>query len=178
MDRNVVYTDSRTSFPKERAALISSLRVNGKGDTVLVSDLEALAINKKDLRAIRAALKAKGATILEGRTKRRSTNAEQLADMIQDALDRWSHKGRRWSNEKVQAEDASKGGKALAETRAGRKVPDRRALQIWLDGRLTADEAVDRINGIPGYELNWTRSTAYRDLGRRKLKTGPISGRK
>lgn len=173
-----VYTDKVSTFPKDRVALLGSLRSRGTGDVVMVSDLAVLAINKKDLRVVRATLKAKNAVIWEARYNRWSNKAENMADMIQDALDVWSHKGRRWSNKAAQAEDASKGGIALAKSRADRRVPKRMALTIWRDERLDADEAIERINTTPGYELDWTRTSAYRQLGPRKLPTGPISGRK
>lgn len=173
-----IFTDTKTTFPKDRTAMIATIRMNGKAETILVSDLAVLASNREDLRVVRSALKAKGATILEGRTGRRSTNAEQLADMVQDAIDKWSSRGKRWSNKTAQAEDASKGGNALAKQRADRRPPKRLALSIWRDPKYTTDEAVAKINLIPGYDLNWTRSPLYNHLGPRKIPTGPMSARK
>ncbi len=171
-----LYVDSDSSFPKEREKLLESLRKNGARDEILVSDLPVLVRNRKDLKAVRRELRSKGAIIVEGRHNRRSTNAEDFADMIQEAIDFWARNSRGWTKRQAQ-EMGAKGGKAAALGRKRQKVPSGEACAIWHDKTLGTEEAIEKINEMPGYAMEWTRTSLYRKFGPRKIPTGPRGSR-
>lgn len=171
-----LYVDSENSFPKQREKLLESLRINGKPDEVLVSDLPVLVRNRKDLKAVRKELRSKKAIIIEGRHNRRSTNAEDFADMIQEAIEFWSRNSRGWTRRQAK-EMGAKGGKAAAAGRKRHKAPTGEACAIWHDKSLGTEEAIDKINAMPGYALEWTRTSCYRKFGPRKIPTGPRGAR-
>lgn len=167
------YADTRRSFPKELRKCFDSLRAKHRDEHIWVSDFVVLVPRKKFLKFIFKLLKKKGAYIHEGRTGRRSDRAIDYASMLHDAIDYWG-KGRLPHHLAVAY--GREGGDEFARMRRknDKRMPKGEAIKYWRDHKYTnAQEAIDAINSHRGYTEEWTRSSAYRSLGERKLPSGP-----
>lgn len=165
-----IYFDTPRSFPDRRAAAIRSLR--GDSDELGVARLHVLAQNRKDLREVLAAVKAKGATIRELETGR-ALHPDDCADAILDAVNWWGSRNKRFGDLTIE-EAASMGGKALARVRKKARMPKGEAYPTWSRRDLNSDEALALINADKKYGMKWSMSAAYKHLGAR----GAFAGRR
>jgi len=155
-------------FP-ERDQAISDLRTNSK-DILVVSDYHRLATSAEDLKAVRAALRAKGAIVLEARTGRRSDNPEDYADMVDEARDFWAQRGMT----KAHAAEIGKKGAVkspVTKPKTGR-MPLSEAQPIWRNPDYDVPQALALINGNPAYQTKYNAAYAYRNLGPRNVGAG------
>lgn len=166
-----IYFDTARSFPDRRAAAIRSLR-DGSKDELGVARLHVLAQNRKDLREVLAAVKAKGSTIRELDTGR-VLHPDDCADAILDAVNWWGSRNKRFGDLTVE-EAASLGGKTLARLRKKSRMPKAAAFEIWRRKDLNTDEALALINADKNYGRTWSMSAAYQHLGPR----GAFAGRR
>lgn len=167
-----IYFDTARTFPKQRKALVRSLRL-GAGDEVGVATLYVLASNRRDLREVLADIKSSGATIRELATGR-VLHPDDCANAVLDAVHWWSSRNKRFG-ELSNAEAAALGGKTLARIRAKARMPKREAYPIWHDPALNVDEAVAKINADRRYGVKWSKTQLYDErvgLGKRRVPAG------
>lgn len=158
-----LYIEKRGKFPEARDEAIKSLR---KGDTLGVARLAILATNRKDLRLVLAGLAKAGMSIRELATGRTLAMPSDWPDAVLDAVHYWSMRNRSFG-EDTAAEAGRKGGKASAKARRKARMPRTQAAAIWLDKRLTAQQALDAINADETFTVKYSTTTAYRVLGPR-----------
>lgn len=172
-DDDTLYQDTNRSFPRERNKCFDSFRAQGRNEHIWVSDLVVIVPKRKYLEPIFKALKKAKAYLYEGRHGRDSRNPKDYAAMLHDASLYWSKKRLPHS---LAVKFGRMGGEAFAEGREAvrdKRMPDVQAQKIWRDPRYaTADEAVEAMNAA-GHKEEWSRSAAYRDLGKRFLLPGP-----
>lgn len=171
-DCKVIYKEADRSrdegFP-ERKAWIAGMRVAHK-DVALVSDFHRLATTAQSLKEVRTELKNAGVVILEGRTKRRSDNADDLADMIHEAIAFYSQRG-------LTPKEAARMGRLGAiespatKPKLGR-MPLHDAILIWRDPQYTRAQALALINADKRYPDKYNGTYAYRVLKRRGVPAG------
>ena len=153
-----IYFDTAGTFPRQRKAVIASLRAGAK-DELGVARLYVLASNRKDLREVLAAIKSKGATIRELATGR-MLHPDDCADAILDAVHWWSSRSKSFGELSI-TEAASLGGKTLARIRDKARMPKTEALPIWRDGTLSSDQALAKINADKRYGRKWSMTQLY-----------------
>lgn len=165
------YEEKRDSFPYQRNKLFASFRKRAE-DGVWVYAFVVLVPRKRELSAIRKTLAKANAWVHEGKTGW-TTKGKTYGSILEHSIDYWS-RGRLTHNQAV--EFGSKGGKLSVKVRreAINRMPKIDALKIWRSPDYGhAQEALDAINADDRYEPYESRSTAYRELGKRTLPSGP-----
>lgn len=177
-DDGLCYRDIHRSFPRERNKCFDSFRAKARDEHIWVSDFVVIVPKRKYLEPIFKALKKAKAYLYEGRHGRDSRNAKDYAAMLHDASRYWATKRLPHS---LAVKFGQMGGEAFAEGRKAvraKRMPDVQAQKIWRDPRYeTADDAVEAMNAA-GYKEDWSRTAAYRDLGKRFLLPGPRKPKK
>lgn len=115
-----IYFDTAGTFPRQRKAVIASLR-SGAKDELGVARLYVLASNRKDLREVLADIKSKGATIRELATGR-VLHPDDCADAILDAVNWWGARTKTFGN-LTAAEAGELGKRTQARVRKKMYVP-------------------------------------------------------
>lgn len=165
-----IYFDTAGTFPRQRKAAIASLHAGAK-DELGIARLYVLASNRKDLREVLADIKSKGATIRELATGR-VLHPDDCADAILDAVNWWGARTKTFGN-LTAAEAGELGKRTQARVRKKMYVPKALAWPIWSDKTLSTEEALRRINAIPGYSRKMrSLTTAYRHYGKREAFAG------
>ena len=145
---------------KKKRWLTRALR---SGDTVLVTRLFLLAEPRvktrdnprADLWAVLRRLRKSGISVLELATGRVSTNCDQMADMLADAIEMLTYGGR--GHPETAKINGAKGGRPPSAFTADEL---RQAETAWFDMRYkTNAEAVD------AFPKRFTRERAYRKFG-------------
>lgn len=137
--------------------LISALRPK---DIVLVTTLGRLGRSRRDLQVAIDDIHSRKAIIVEATTQRRSNRADDLKDMIFDAVDELAEDRRVLTGKKAR-EYGSQGGKEAAKRAASKRMPKAEAERIWFDLRnKTTRDAIDQMRG-------WTLRMAYTHFGGR-----------
>jgi hypothetical protein len=143
-DTAPIYTETRTSFPAERQAVFESFRK--PGDELGIARLIVLAKDRNDLRAVMTGLAQNGVVVRELMTGRRSDDPGHNTDMVLDAVNFWSSRGRNFVDPEAAAAAGSKGGKALAARRRKMRMSRNLAIEIWRDKSLSGEEALAKLN--------------------------------
>lgn len=151
-----------------RDAFIRALR---KSDTAVVSHFHRIAFKGVDLRAVLKDVKARGATILEADTGRRSGDAGELTEMIFEAMEFYRTKGLTHDQAVKLGREGAKNSPA-AKSRDEERMPNEMAKEFWNDRRLSGPEALAAINADERFPEKYTQSTAYRTLGKRVVPPG------
>ncbi len=135
-------------------------RINMRpGETLAtVGGLRPLGNSRQDIVAQVERIRSAGAVVLDVLTKLRSDQAGVA--MYEAAL-------RRLRGERVMPDGKAKAmqAKSVAIRTAGR-LPERQALIVWKDPKLTTGEAIALMPG-------WSARSAYNHLGSRGLPVGP-----
>lgn len=173
-DHAATYEDSKSSYPSQYNKLVEHHRA-GRADEIWVSDLAVIIQSRGEFELVQGNLTASGSYIFEGRTGLRSNKAVDWAKMVLGVSDHWSRKKLATKQAKlIGAKGGRKRGKGFAE----RRLPKGEASKIWADKMLDEQEALDKINSVPGYAIEWTRSSAHRHFGPRGTPTGPRKARR
>lgn len=151
-------------------------RNGGKGDVVAVTSLSRLAPTRDALREAIDAIHGKGAIILEignkpGGKPRLSSDKDQLAEMIFDAVAELAQ-DRRTHSKDAAAKYGSKGGKKRAENLEAGRAPEAQALAAWRDLSYTTAEVL----ATPAMR-GWSSRVAYARFGPRNTAPGARVGR-
>jgi hypothetical protein len=161
-----IYIEKRGGFPKERDMALASLRSTKKERDVLgVARLAVLARDRKELRAVLADLRERGMAVQEFATGRTLEMPSDWPEALLDAVHYWTSRSRTFGNKHTAAEAGSQGGKEAAKRRSKQRMPKTQAAEIYLDPRLTVDQALEKINGDATYQLKWSASTLWRAFG-------------
>ena len=163
------YRESKNGYPKEARKAIGACR-KGARDQVCVSELAIIVPRRKYLKGIRALLKKHGACIIESSTGLRSDRPADYGQMLEKVFERWS---RKWLTPSWAKKIGEVGGKRKGKSFRDRRLPKGDAMLIWHDKSLTEEEAIDKINGVEGYDIPWSRSACFRHLGKRGMPIGP-----
>lgn len=152
----VVYIEGKVG---DVATAIRTLR---EDDGLAVNRLSDLANDRRSLRKYIQQVHEKGAHVYEVATKRRSDNANHLAEMIFDATDKLGQI-KKGHDPKKAREFGLRGGRP----RSDRGITDADAEKHWFDMRHdTNTEALKHMG-------SWTETAAWRKFGASGRKTGP-----
>lgn len=168
-----IYSDTVKTFPRERKALIRSLRIK-EGDVVAVARLCVLAEDRRDLRKIMQEIAEQKATVLEAETGRRSNSPECTA-MTLDAVHYWSSRNKHFTDTDEAREAGALGSAKSAERLRNSRRPLDQVSKIWFatENRHKSNAEVLRIiNSDRKWKKPYTESTIYRLLKKRDAIVG------
>lgn len=166
-----IFVDSISTYPTGFRSLLKRLRRNEQ-NSVVVHRLYTMARNRRDLRVFLGDFAKRKATVVEADTGRKLTHSE-CANVILDALDWIGSRGKTFADPKVAAEAGELGKRTQVRVRKKMYVPKAIAWPIWSDKTLSTEEALRRINAIPGYGRKMRPlTTAYNHYGKREVFAG------
>lgn len=168
-DHAATYKESRNSYPKEARKAIDACRKSAR-DHIWVYELAVIVPRQPYLKLIRKLLAGRSAHLVEGKTQRRSDRAVEYSAMLEVAAKKWT---RKFLASVVARKLGAKGGKAKGKSFRERRLPASAAMLIWHSKAFTEEEALHKINDVEGYDVPWSRSAAFRHLGKRGSKMGP-----
>ena len=134
VDPGVIYIEGEVGRWKD---LIKSLREAAR-DEIVVYTLQVVAGDVRGLRAAMKQARDKRAVVVEILQERRSDDAEQVADMIFDALSRPG----------LSSDEASRIAKLRKPRRKALNVTRREAIRIWRDRSITTNEEAAALIGL------------------------------
>lgn len=154
------------------------IRAMRRGEEFGVPFFHRLAVSAQDLREVRQRVREKGAVIIELDTGRRSDDADDLADMLDEARDFWSRRGLT----AAEARALGKLGAAASPVTKAKtdRCPDEVAEAILNDhtNYPTLPLAIIGINGVKRedgkrFKRKWTVSHVFRQAKRGRLNLKP-----
>jgi len=144
----IIYVEGQN---EKLADAVRSLR---EGDELCIYSLDRLAGERIALEKWMRAVRDRRAVIVEVLKNRRDDDAEDVADMIFDAMRRRGHK----------REDAQRYGKKAKHRKVRAKISRDEAIRIWRDAAHTRQEAAKLIGMSP--------ATCFRRYGARGVPDG------
>jgi len=155
LDRKAIYVQSAEEDVMD---FLRSLR---EGDEACVTTLDRLAKTRMVLKDYIKEVHSRGAVLVETKTGRRSSDPQQLADMVIDAINTLARDG--WAQKpEVGKRFGVLGGRPVKSER----MPEEQAGAIWFDARISSvHDALAKMDG-------WTMRSAYRHFGSRGFGGG------
>ena len=136
-----------------------------KGETVCMTTLDRVSAHRTDLAPARRDVHAKGCHIWEVSTGRRSTNADDMADMMDRAIAAQTGDARALPP-KLAKKYGKIGGEAKGLSAKEKRTAVTLAKPVWTNDSMgTKDQRL-----LHPHMKGWSRSTAFRHLSPKKLK--------